>query len=733
MMSRETCFPGPFMGDPDDEQSVELDVETFELILVLLACVILSAVLEQVVRRVSLPLVQIAVGFVAALIVPHVAHVEVDSELFLVLFIAPLLFNEARESGKRDLWDNKFSILSLAIGLVLLTVLIVGFALNWLVPSIPLAAAFACAGALGPTDAAAVGALGSTIKLSTRQKTLLSGESLINDASGVVSFQFAIAAAVTGAFSALEATSSFAILFFGGILAGVVMGLAAYLSVALLRRRGFENTTVHVLYEVFTPFVVFLLAEAMHVSGILAVVAAGIVMAQHAPRLSSATLARQQVVSNGFWEIIVFLINGIIFVLLGMQLPQALSPDVASGFSLPALIGIITVMSLLVIGARFLWVSVMELGHRNPETGERGIAHVGRTLRDSLVTTIAGPKGAVTLSIIFTIPYTVESGAPFPERSLIIFLTSGVILFTLVVADVFLPLIAPKNEAKIGEDELRDASIKVLAATLEELRAQLFAAERPEYEPAMRLTTARYRARLVRERMERDGCGDVMRELIGETLSVQQALADEIQQKGSDAYDPEMLAPYNVMLRGIRSSVGYFGIGVNVGSRSAGLRGRLAMLKQLLRPTVISDEHTERIYYDTCLFAIELENAAIEYLEGIANADDGQRGEVAEVLANEHRSVLDSLWGRIDYGQEQSHDRTMPIERGVHDTMPEGMEQTFGEQFAKAHRYADEVDAEGLAIELAQIVRLRDEGEISEAAAKQLRENVYLLQMSLEE
>ena len=155
-------------------------MEVLELALIVLACVIGSAVLCQIVPRLSLPLVQIAVGAVVALAVPAVRDVSISSELFLVLFIAPLLFNEARETNPRDLWENKGSILSLAVGLVLLTVLVVGFVLNWFVPSIPLAAAFACAAALAPTDAAAVGALASSVSLKRRQSTLLSGESLIN-------------------------------------------------------------------------------------------------------------------------------------------------------------------------------------------------------------------------------------------------------------------------------------------------------------------------------------------------------------------------------------------------------------------------------------------------------------------------------------------------------------------------------------------------------------------------
>ena len=711
-------------------------MEAFELILVMLGCVIASAIIDPLLKRLALPLVQILVGFVAALVLPEAAHVSIDPELFLVLFIAPLLFNEAREASNRTLWSNKASILSLAIGLVLVTVLVVGFALNLMVQSIPLAAAFACAAALGPTDAAAVGALGSTIKLSTRQKTLLSGESLINDASGVVSFEFAIAAATTGAFSAADAGIEFAVLFFGGIVFGLAIGFIAFAMMAEVRRRGFENTTVHVLYEVFTPFAVFLAAEAVGVSGIIAVVAAGMVMGRVTPRLASSSLAKQQMISEGFWEIIVFLINGVIFVLLGMQLPQAMSPTLAeAGFGTGRLVGIILVMTLLVEGVRFIWVSVMELYHRDPDTGLRGSARPGATIRDALVTTIAGPKGAVTLSIIFTIPYLMPDGSAFPNHDLIIFLTAGEILCTLLVANIFLPLVAPKPEAGLDEVEVRRASVAVLAEVVKQRRVMIRENEGGEYEPAMRLTIARYRTRLARERLETSGGGDVMRELINEVLECQQARADEIQlgPDGAGRFTVDQAAPYYAMLRGIRSSIGYFDKAQNVGSKFYGLRGAFALLRQRIRPTVVADEQTERIYYDTCRFAIDLEHVAIDYLDSVAANDEGQRAEVAATLAAEHRSSLDSLWARINYGQDEDLRHDGPIVHEASDVMPEGMQQTFAEQFAMARRYADDVDAAALELELDVIRSMQMSGEISPQVAAKLREEVYVFQMQLGE
>jgi len=707
-------------------------MEVFELILVILACVIVSALADQMLKHVSLPLVQILIGFVAALFLPEVAEVNVDPELFLVLFIAPLLFNDARESSKAALRSNLASILSMAIGLVVLTVVVVGFALNAMVPAIPLAAAFACAAALGPTDAAAVGALGATINLSERQKALLSGEALINDASGVVSFQFAIAAAMTGAFSLADAGASFAVLFFGGIVVGLAMGAFAFLSIYVLRSRGFENTVVHVLYEVFTPFVVFLASEALGVSGILAVVAAGLVMANTTKRLASVRDAREQVLSNGFWEIIIFVINGTLFVLLGMQLPQAMSPTLAETLELPQLVGIIVVMTALVIGVRFVWVSFLELVRVDPETGRRGIAQVGATLKNALVTTIAGPKGAVTLSIIFTIPLALATGEAFPNRNLIIFLTAGVILLTLIVADAALPLLAGKEVDEGEERAMRVASIAVLRSTLDELRQVLKGNPDADYVPALRLAIARYRSRLFRESLELEGAGDELGQLLEEVFECQQKRADEIQGRSQNAVSVRDAAPYYAILRGIRSSVGYAGAGAKVGSQFDSLGGRLALAWQRLFPKRMQSEHAERVYYDTCLFAIELERAAVDYLEGVV-AQGGPRAEIAQVLANEHQSSLESLWGRINYGQDTKLDPDMELEHGIHTTMPEGMTQTFGEQFRKARQYADEVDATALNLELNAIRRLRYQGEITESQARELREGVYLMQMSLGE
>ena len=217
-------------------------------------------------------------------------------------------------------------ILSLAVGLVVATILRPWeFRLNFLQPSIPLAAAFALGAALGPTDAVAVASLSQRASLNKRQEVLLPGESLINDASGVVSFQFAIAALTTGAFSLLDATTSFVVSFFGGIGLGLVCAaILAFFSSPRVRDFGLEDTTFHVLLEVLTPFFVFLIAEEVHVSGILAVVAAGLSYSFF-NRSIGPNIARMKIVSTSVWKVLAFILNGIVFVLLGVQLPYAMS------------------------------------------------------------------------------------------------------------------------------------------------------------------------------------------------------------------------------------------------------------------------------------------------------------------------------------------------------------------------------------------------------------------------
>ena len=706
-------------------------MELFELILILLACVMASAVADQFIPHFSLPLLQIAVGLIIALFMPFLAHVHIDAELFLMLFIAPLLYRDSREVSREMLWSNRWSILSMAVALVVVSVLAAGFVLHQIIPVIPLAAAFACAAALGPTDAAAVAAMGSTVNLTERQSILLSGEALINDASGVVAFQFAIAAAVTGAFSAGHAIGTFAILFFGGIAVGIVCGLFLKVGIRKLRRRGFMSVTTHVIFDIFTPFVLFLFAEELHVSGILAVVAAGLVLQEPSTNIKSPELARQEMVTDSFWEVLIFLINGILFVMLGMKLPTVLEAENMEGLSPAVVIGAVLAVTFVIIAVRFLWVSGLELIHRDPKSGKCGKAHFAATELQSLVTTIAGPKGAVTLSIIMTIPLTMTDGTPFASRDLIIFITSGAILCTLLLANFVLPLLAPIEHDENAARELSNARLLVLEKTVREMREVLDKYADADFAPAFRIALMRYRVRLMRERLSTDTCGDMLGRMITEVLDVQQARADEIQKGIWHMPESERLVYYSILPM-IRESIGYFAGAEKVGSRFETRKGRLLMRMAGLQKKVADydDERQARIYYDTVIFALDLEYAAINYLQEIQAGSDPQRAQVAEVLLEEHEAALQSLWGRINYGQETKLEEGDEFIHEAKDHLPEGMENKTMEQFRKAWHYHDEADANAMQIELDKIRECRMDGSISAHAAKVLRDEVYLMQTS---
>ncbi len=705
-------------------------MELFELILIILACVAASSVLDQMIPRVSLPLLQIGVGLIIAITIPHLAEVHVDAELFLMLFIAPLLFRDSKETDRLRLWNNKWSILSMAITLVISSVLAAGFILHWIIPSIPLAAAFACAAALGPTDAAAVGAMGASVALTKRQSMLLSGEALINDASGVVSFQFAIAAAVTGAFSAAEAIGSFMFLFFGGIVVGALIGFLAKAGMSRLRRRGYISTTSHVIYEVMSPFLIFLFSEEIHVSGILAVVAAGLVMQEHTGNIKSPETARMEIVSDSVWELIIFLINGTIFVMLGMQLPKVLHADSMGSTGPATAIAAIFAVLIVIIGMRFFWVTVQENIYNRIKAQRQDRPGFRTIVLQSLVTTLAGPKGAVTLSIIMTIPLFAHGADPFPCRDLIIFITSGVILCTLLLADFLLPRLSPNEINSDEKRHLAEARLMVLEGSVQELRRYLDEYPNEAFTPALRLALMRYRVRLMRERFSVEHCGTLMTDMIEEVLEAQQARADEIQKAAHGTPLGERI-PYYKALASIRASIGYFGGAEHVGSRFETRKGRAALKIFRFSRQDFDDDEAARIYHDSCMFAIDLEHTAIDHLTKIKDGDDEQRAKIAEVLIEEHETALQSLWSRINFDQDQKKfNADDPVMEGEQSSLPFGLKNNTGKQFRMARRYADEADANAMEIELEQIRNLRMAGKISESAARTLREEVYLMQTS---
>ncbi|MBD3919274.1 Na+/H+ antiporter [Paenibacillus sp. PR3] len=443
-------------------------MELFLLILGLLALIAVSNVFNRIVPSVPVPLFQIALGALLVLL-PGGIELELEPELFFILFIAPLLFNDGKRTPREELWKLRGWILLLAVGLVFVTVIVGGYGIHWMLPSIPLSAAFALAAILSPTDAVAVSALSGRINLPKGILRLLEGEALMNDASGLVAFKFAVAATVTGVFSLATASWSFIVIALGGVLAGIVLSLVFIAIRSFLRRLGIEDATMHMLIQILTPFVIYMLAEEIGVSGILAVVAGGIFHAVAKDRLEPYA-TKLQVVSSSTWSVILFILNGLVFLMLGLQIPhvtEIIWED--PHFNNAQAIGYVLIITLALYALRFVWVyifSVME-----------GVSSTTRErLHSTLLTTLSGVRGAVTLAGAFSIPLVLKDGSPFPERDLIIFLSAGVILATLLVASIVLPLLSKKQDGEGVEHKHlteHQAQIRILEKAARALKDEI--------------------------------------------------------------------------------------------------------------------------------------------------------------------------------------------------------------------------------------------------------------------
>ncbi|MDQ0089823.1 CPA1 family monovalent cation:H+ antiporter [Paenibacillus anaericanus] len=443
-------------------------MEMFELVLIMLILIGVSNVLNRFIPSVPVPLFQIALGTLVALLPPGL-HMTLNTELFMLLFIAPLLYNDGKRTPREELWNLRSPILLLALGLVFVTVIAGGYFINWLIPSIPLPAAFALAAILSPTDAVAVGALAGRISLPKGILRLLEGESLMNDASGLVAFKFAVAATVTGVFSLTQVTFSFIWIALGGIVCGALISFLIVWIRIFLRRLGMEDVTIHMLLQLLTPFVIFIITEHLGFSGILGVVAGGIVHAIERDHTES-NQAELRVVSTNTWSVILYILNGLVFVILGLQIPNATetifqSPD----YSNMQVIGFIGIISVGLILLRFIWVYLFWEGSWLLGSGEQ----MGKPkLTSSVLISLSGVRGAVTLAAAFSIPYVLQDGSPFPERDLIIFLAAGVILFSLIIASVVLPIISKSPEDESGKfDPEAKARIKIVQAGIDAVRA----------------------------------------------------------------------------------------------------------------------------------------------------------------------------------------------------------------------------------------------------------------------
>ncbi|QLF94787.1 Na+/H+ antiporter [Pseudomonas sp. ABC1] len=415
-------------------------METITLVLIMFIAVFFSSMLVRVLPvPLPLPLMQIALGTCIGMASSW--RLELNPEIFFLLFLPPLLFLDGWQIPKEGLFRDKGTILALALGLVVMTVLGAGYFIHWLIPSMPLAVAFALAAVISPTDPVALSAIAARVPVPKRLMHILEGESLLNDASGLVCLRFAVAAALTGTFALGDAVLTFGQLALGGIAIGVVVTWGLSRGTIWLARRFGEEPGAQILMSLLIPFFVYLIAEHLHCSGILAAVAAGITMSYS--ELTGKALAITRIRRSAVWDMLQFALNGLIFVLLGEQLPGIIAgaSQVVSetGHHDPVwLIAYVLIINLALGVLRFLWVWV-SIRFTLFGGGQMYAQSPRATLRVAAATSVAGVRGAITLAGVLTLPLLLADGTAFPVRDLAILLAAGVIIVSLIVASIGMP------------------------------------------------------------------------------------------------------------------------------------------------------------------------------------------------------------------------------------------------------------------------------------------------------
>jgi CPA1 family monovalent cation:H+ antiporter len=459
-----------------------------------LLLLLLVASLSVVGRWLPWPhLITYLLGGVGAAFLPGFPRFGLDPGFFFLCFLPPLLFSDGWLMPIRELLIAKRPILLLAIGLVTFTTIAVGLVAHWLVPGLPLAMAFALGAIVSPTDAVAVNAATEHLRIPARITTILNGESLLNDATGLVAFKFALAAVALGTFSLGSAVGQFSVLAVGGFGIGLGTGYGIGILRDVLRKVNGSDTLIETTLSLMTPYAAYLLAERFDVSGVLAVVAAGLYSGWRDPVRMDAE-ARQT--AYGVWSLVIFWLNGIAFVLLGLQFPSIYGA-VRHQFSIPFLVGLTAAVSLTAMIARIVWVFPAAY-----------IPFLFRVVRDHekpaparsiFVVGWAGMRGTVTLAAALSIPFLLPDGTAFPGRDIVIFLAFGVIVVTLAAQGMTLEPIIRKlgiHEDENRPKEERLARMTAVEAGLGALRALGPSATTPDQMAALGLVVGEYEQRL---------------------------------------------------------------------------------------------------------------------------------------------------------------------------------------------------------------------------------------------
>ena len=435
-----------------------------EIILILLAVI---TALAQVTDKVKIPYpVLLVVAGMAIGLVPGLPRIELNPEVVFVIFLPPLLYSACWTTSWPDFKAAKRPITLLAIGCVLFTTIAVAAVAHFYIPGFPWPVAFVLGAIISPPDAVAATSATKGLFVPRRVITVLEGESLVNDATGLIAYRYALAAVATGQFVLWQAGLQFLVVAGGGILLGVTVGQV----LVWVHKITHGNATVDTSLTFLAPYVSYLAAEELHLSGVLAVVSTGLFIVVRSSEIFTHETRLQSVAT---WNTVVFLLNGIVFILIGLQLPAII--EGIRQYSWPLLLGYGGLVSGAAIGGRILWVYPAAY---LPRWLSRSIRERETTTNLRTVTIIAwtGMRGVVSLAAALALPLTLPNGAPFPQRDLILFLTFCVILSTLVLQGLTLPLIIRllglKADGNVHQEEAQ-VRLRIARSVIEHIEENL--------------------------------------------------------------------------------------------------------------------------------------------------------------------------------------------------------------------------------------------------------------------
>jgi len=409
--------------------------------------------------KIAYPIFLVIGGLLISLI-PGIPHITLHPDLVFLIFLPPLLYAAAWNTSWNDFWRHKRPISLLGFGLVIFTSAAVAWISNMLIPDFSLAAGFLLGGIISPPDAVAATSVLQGLKVPKRVTTILEGESLVNDAASLIVFRFALAAVVTGQFHMWDATRTFFVVAIFGILIGLAIAHIVYAI-----HRFFPTTpAIDAAFTLIAPYIMYITAEHFHVSGVLSVVTGGLFLTFRAQDIFSYE-ARIQVM--GLWDTLVFLLNGFVFIMIGLQLPEIIHG--LGNYSVGEAISYAVIISLVTIAIRIIWVFPGAYIPRLLKSVREKESRPGWRL--VLLTGWSGMRGVVSLASALAVPLTLANNQAFPHRNLILFITFVVILFTLVLQGLSLKpiirLLQIKGDEKDSENlQMLDLRLRLANAVL---------------------------------------------------------------------------------------------------------------------------------------------------------------------------------------------------------------------------------------------------------------------------